>query len=178
MSVAPVQGMRTRTKLFAAVAALALGACGSGVEGDEDMNRNLDAVFGDAATIEDELTSHETTVASAADVAAVEDADRVHAERMTARLDELDRVLSNMMTFCRYRESQERGRTHEMQAAAANVRAELERHRLAARPDLPSAQAEENMHLGQTRGAMKRIADAGAAMRHEAGFYRCDHGNH
>lgn len=142
------------------------------------MNRNLDAVFADAASIEDELASHQKTVTAAVDVAAIDDAERIHAGAMIARLDELDHVLSDMMRFCRYRESQERGRTHEMQAAAGDARAELERHRVAARPDLATAQAEENTHLGQTRAAMKRIADAGTTMRHDAGFYRCDHGNH
>lgn len=111
-------------------------------------------------------------------MARTEEAEKAHEDAMASPMTGVDHALTDMTTFCRHRETQERGRTHEMQGAMREMRAELQRHRTAPAPDLATAPSEEDKHLGQSRAVLQRARDAGSAMRHEAGFYRCDHGNH
>lgn len=166
-----------RTVGFSALIGLAQ-ACGDTMEADADMNRNLDRVFAQASAVDGELDTHAAAVGAAADMAAVDAAEASHRAVMGTHMDDLDHMLTDMTTYCRHRETQERGRAHDMQAAMTAMRGELERHRLAARPDLPAARSEEDKHLRESRGILTRLRDAGSAMRHEAGFYRCQHGNH
>ncbi|MBS2012629.1 MAG: hypothetical protein JST00_07080 [Deltaproteobacteria bacterium] len=142
------------------------------------MNLELDRVSDQASLLDRELDAHAAAIAAATSPAAVDVAEAAHGDAMAPRMGDLDHMLVDMMTYCRQRQSQERGRTHDMQSAVASMRAELERHRSAPRADLVAARAEEEKHLRETRGIMTRLRDAGTAMRHEAGFYRCQHSNH
>ena len=157
---------------------LVVAGCVDGTEADADMNRDLDRVLEQATAVEAELDRHAAAVAAAGDVVGVEAAEASHRDAMSGHVSEMDHVLSDMTMYCRHRESEERGRTHEMQSAMSAMRAELDRHRASAPADVVAARAEEQKHLGESRALMRRVRDAGNAMRHEAGFYRCEHGNH
>lgn len=158
--------------------AVALG-CGDTLEADGEMNRQLDRVSEATTGLEAEIASHATGLATARDVTAIEGAEAAHRNAMNGYMADLEPKLADMMTFCRQRQSQERGRTHEMLSALASLRTELERHRTASRADVVAvALDEEQQHLRETRAALLRIRDATSAMRHEAGFYRCEHSNH
>ena len=152
--------------------------CGSGTEAGEDMTRDLDRVEVTAGAMRGELDRHENAIANASDLAAFEALEREHRGAMASPMDEGDHVLADMNGSCRHRESQERGRMQPMQAAMTDLRAELGRHHDAPRLDLASARAEENAHLARSRAALSRLLDEAAAMRHEAGSYRCTHGMH
>jgi hypothetical protein len=153
-------------------------ACGDTTEADEDMNRGLDRVFDEAAALETELDAHAAAISTATDTAAVDTAEASHRDVMGRRMTNLDHELADMTTFCRHRQTQERGRTQDMQAATASMRDELERHRTAARPDVTAARMEEERHRGESQSILTRLRDAGSTMRHDAGFYRCQHSNH
>lgn len=144
---------------------------------DADMNRDLDRVFEQALLVERELDAH-AAVTAATDRTAIDDAEMRHRGAMAPPMDAVDHMLADMSMYCRHRQSQERGRTHAMQAAMTSMREELERHRLAPRPDLATARAEEEKHLRESRAILIRLRDAGGVMRHDAGLYRCEHGNH
>jgi hypothetical protein len=148
------------------------------MEADADMNRDLDLVFAEAARVDDELGAHAAAVSASTESSAVDAVEKAHHDAMLPHMDELDHMLADMTTYCRHRETQERGRTHDMQAAMTSMRRELERHRAAPRPDLSAARTEEETHLREARAILTGLRDAGSAMRHEAGFYRCQHGNH
>lgn len=168
---------RVATAVIAA-AVSALSACGDGTEADADMNRDLDRVFERVTAIETELDRHGSATDSASTIAELEAAESSHGETMSEHVSEMDHVLADMTMYCRHRESQERGRTHQMQSAMSAMRGELERHRSSSRGDLGAARAEEQKYLGESRAFTKRVRDAGNSMRDEAGFYRCAHGNH
>ncbi len=165
-------------RLFVAAIVATVGACGHRTEADEDMNAELDRVFDGASALDRDLDAHANAVSSATDLGMIEAAEATHGTMMASHMDGVDHVLSDMTMFCRHRASEERGRTHEMQGAMTDMRSELERHRQAPRPDIAAARAEEDKHLGQSRAVLNRLRDVGAAMRHEAGFYRCAHGMH
>lgn len=167
------------TVVFAFSVLLGLvSACGDTMEADADMNRDLDRVFDRASLMDRELDTHASAVSVATELSAIETADARHRDAMGPHMDDLDHMLADMTMYCRHRETQERGRAHDMQAAMTAMRGELERHRAAPRRDVPSGRAEEDKHLRESRGILTRLRDAGSAMRHEAGFYRCQHGNH
>lgn len=153
-------------------------ACGDTMEADADMNRDLDRVFERAALVDTELDTHASAVASASELSAIETAEAAHRDAMSPHMDDLDHMLADMTKYCRHRSTQEFGRTHDMQAEMKRMMDEMERHRLAPRPDLPAARAEEEKHVRESRGLLRTMRDAASAMRHEAGFYRCEHGNH
>lgn len=153
-------------------------ACGDTTEADEDMNRDLDHVFDGAAALETELDTHAASVSSATSTAAVDAAEASHRDVMGQHMSNLDHQLADMTTFCRHRETQERGRTQEMQGAMTLMRDELERHRTTPRPDVTAARTEEDRHRRESQTILTRLRDAGTTMRHDAGFYRCQHSNH
>ena len=147
------------------------------MEADGDMNRDLDRVFDQASVMDRELSAHAVTVNAASERSATDSAEVAHRDALLPPMNELDRVLSEMTTYCRHQQGQERGRTHDMQAAMTAMRDELERHRAAPRVDLPTTRLEEERHLRESRAILIRLRDGGSAMRHEAGYYRCGHGN-
>jgi hypothetical protein len=155
-----------------------LASCGDGIEADADMNRDLDRVFEHASALEGELDRHAGAIETASSVADVQAAEASHEEAMNQHVSDMDHVLGDMTMYCRHRDSEERGRTHDMQSAMSAMRGELDRHRTSTAADLEAARSEEQKHLGESRALIKRVRDDGNAMRHEAGFYRCEHGNH
>lgn len=179
MRLAPFHVMRDPFLLTLAVAATSFSvACGDTMDADADMNRDLDRVSERAALVETELDAHASAVAAAGDLGAIETAEGRHRTVMGPHMDDLDHLLADMTTYCRHRATREVGRTHDMQAAMTGMRAEMDRHRLAARQDVTTARAEEERHVRDSRGILTAMRDAGAAMRHDAGLYRCEHGNH
>ncbi len=148
------------------------------MEADADMNGDLDRVFEHADLVDRELDAHASAITATTDASAVEAAEGAHRDSMGPHMSDLDHMLVDMTAYCRHRSTQASGRTHEMQAAMKALKDEMERHRLAARPDLPAARAEEEKHVRESRGVLRTMRDAGIKMRHEVGFYRCQHGNH
>lgn len=155
-----------------------VAACADTMEADGDMNRDLDRVFEHAAIVDTELDGHASAVASAGDLGALERAETNHRDAMAVHVQDLDRVLVDMTAYCHQSGMSEVGRTHEMQGAMKRMRDQMEGHGRAPRPDLGTARAEEETHLREARGILRAMRDAGTAMRHDAGFYRCQHGNH
>lgn len=175
--------MDHRVRALVARAALSVLAgllvgCGDTMGADADMNRDLDRLFDRAALVDSELDTHASAVASASDLGAIETAEAAHRDAMAPHVDDLDHMLADMTAYCRHRSTREFGRTDDMQGAMKRMREEMDRHRLAPRPDLGAARAEEEKHVRESRGILRTMRDTGTAMRHEAGFYRCEHGNH
>ena len=148
------------------------------MEAEADMNRDLDLMFDEAARVDDELGAHAAAVSASTESSAVDAVEKAHHDVMLPQVDALDHMLADMTTYCRHRETQERGRTHDMQAAMTSMRREFERHRATPRTDLAAARTEEERHLREGRAILTGLRDAGTAMRHEAGFYLCQHRNH
>jgi len=168
----------SRTALFGVVAAV-LGltaACGHST--DDDMNAELDRVFDQALLVERELDSHQVAAAPLVVPTSIDAIELAHGTAMQSHMDVLDHMLGDMTTYCRNRQSQELGATHDMQASMTTMRTEVERHVAAPRTDLSSTRAEEAVHQRESRLSLTRLREAGNAMRPEAGFYRCEHGNH
>lgn len=174
--------MNRRARLSFSLASSGLlvlvAACGDTMEADADMNQDLDRVSEHAALVDGELDTHASAIASSSDLGAIETAETAHQNAMTPHMGELDHMLADMTTYCRHRSTREFGRTHDMLAAVKATRDEMERHRLAPRPDLLAARAEEEKHVRAARAILRAMRDTGMAMRQDAGFYRCEHGNH
>lgn len=162
---------------LAVLAGLA-AACGETMGTEVDMNRDLDRVFEQALALDRELEVHAAGVLATAKTGDASAREEGHRDSMSPHMSELDHVLADMATYCRHRESRQGGRTDDMEAAMSLMRDEFERHRRASRPDALAVRSEEDRHLRESRELLSRLRDAGSAMRHEAGYYRCEHGMH
>ena len=167
-----------------ALFAAALGIAGCGFDMDmmdssTAMHEDLDRILQESAAAGEEATAHASTVTRATSAEGIASIEASHLGAMSVRLRELDRMLTNMSTYCRHPGNAELGRTHGMQSAVTAMRAELQEHQSISRATRDATIAEEDRHLRAMRALFGRMSEAdAAAMKREAGFHACQHGNH
>jgi hypothetical protein len=148
------------------------------MEADAEMNRDVDRVIEHTSSVDDGLALHASMVSQATDPVVVAAMETAHYDSMGEHITELDRTVADMGTYCMGERMTARGRTHDMETAMTEMGNERERHRAAPRVDVVGARAEEERHVRDLRAILVSMRTTGEAMRHDAGLYRCQHGDH